>query len=90
MTRHAAAHNVRVGAGARGGHVRLTVTDDGTGIADGIVEQRLAEGRLGVASQRVSVQAAGGQFSLRPGHPGTVAEVELPDSALAAGGSASS
>lgn len=78
VTKHAGAHTVRVGLERQNGHVRLTVADDGSGIADGVVEQRLAEGHLGVASQRVRVQAAGGRFSLRPGHPGTVAEVELP------------
>jgi two-component system NarL family sensor kinase len=78
VTKHAGAHTVRVALQRCNGHVRLTVADDGGGIADGIVEQRLAEGHLGVASQRVRVQAAGGRFSLRSGHPGTVAEVELP------------
>jgi len=78
VTKHAGAHTVRVGLHRENGHVHLTVADDGSGIADGVVEQRLAEGHLGVASQRVRVQAAGGRFSLRPGHPGTVAEVELP------------
>lgn len=80
VTKHAGARSVRVGLQREGGHVRLTVADDGAGIADGIVEQRLAEGHVGVASQRVRVQAAGGRFGLRRGDPGTVAEVEVPDS----------
>ena len=78
VTQHAGAQTVRVALQRQNGHVRLTVADDGAGIADGLVEQRLAEGHLGVASQRVRVQAAGGRFSLHPGDPGTVAEVELP------------
>ncbi len=82
VTKHAAAHSVRVGLRREDGHVRLTVADDGRGIGDGVVEQRLAEGHLGVASQRVRVQAAGGRFSLRAGHPGTIAEVELPATAV--------
>jgi two-component system, NarL family, sensor kinase len=78
VTKHAGAHSVRVALDRQNGNVRLTVADDGSGIVDGVVEQRLAEGHLGVASQRVRVQAAGGRFSLRSAHPGTVAEVELP------------
>jgi two-component system, NarL family, sensor kinase len=78
VTKHAGARTVRVALQRQDGRVRLTVADDGSGIADGIVEQRLAEGHLGVASQRVRVQAAGGRFSLRRGEPGTIAEVELP------------
>jgi two-component system, NarL family, sensor kinase len=78
VTKHAGAHSVQVALERQNGNVRLTVADDGSGIADGVVEQRLAEGHLGVASQRVRVQAAGGRFSLRPGDPGTVAEVVLP------------
>ncbi len=78
VTKHAHARTVHVTLQRDDGSVRLTVRDDGQGIAEGIVEQRLAEGHLGVASQRVRVQAAGGSFRLRPGDPGTVAEVELP------------
>ena len=78
VTKHAGAQTVRVALQRQNGHVRLTVADDGGGIADGLIEQRLAEGHLGVASQRVRVQAAGGRFSLHRGDPGTVAEVELP------------
>jgi two-component system, NarL family, sensor kinase len=83
VTKHAQAHSARVSLERDNGHVRLTVADDGRGIDEAVVGRRLAEGHVGVTSQRVRVQAAGGRFSLRAGNPGTIAEVELPDTAAA-------
>ena len=76
--KHADASSLRIDLGREDGSIFLTVTDDGKGIAEGELEQQLAKGHIGVASQRVRVEAAGGRFSLRPAAPGTVARVELP------------
>jgi two-component system, NarL family, sensor kinase len=78
VTKHARAHTVKVALQRRDARIRLTVADDGTGIDEGTLEQRLAEGHVGVSSQRVRVMAAGGSFYLRRGERGTVGEVELP------------
>lgn len=83
VTKHAEAQTVRVSLRRDNGHIRLTVADDGKGIDAGVVGRRLAEGHVGVTSQRVRVEAAGGHFNLSPGNPGTIAEVELPDTGLA-------
>jgi two-component system NarL family sensor kinase len=79
VTRHAHAHSVLVALQRDRGRMRLTVSDDGEGLPDGVLTDKLAQGHIGIAAQRVRVEAAGGRFSVRPGHPGTVAEVELPD-----------
>ena len=75
---HAQTADVRLDLDAVG--VRLTVVDDGDGIPDGILATRLADGHVGLASQRVRIEAAGGRLSLRanPLGTGTVATVELP------------
>ena len=78
VTKHAGAHSVRVELSRQNGRVLLAISDDGKGIAPGVLDQQLAKGHVGVTSQRVRIEAAGGRFSLRPASPGTVAEVELP------------
>jgi two-component system, NarL family, sensor kinase len=76
--KHAQARSLRVGLSRRHGTIFLTVADDGIGIAEGELAQQLAKGHIGVASQRVRVEAAGGRFDLEPAAPGTIAKVELP------------
>jgi two-component system, NarL family, sensor kinase len=83
VTKHADAKAVRVSLRRDDGRIRLTVADDGKGIDPSVVGRRLAEGHVGVTSQRVRVQAAGGHLNLTPGNPGTIVEVELPDTVLA-------
>jgi two-component system, NarL family, sensor kinase len=78
VTKHAHAHAVKIALQCSDGHIRLTVADDGTGIDERVLEQRLAEGHIGVSSQRVRVMAAGGSFHLRRGERGTICEVQLP------------
>jgi two-component system NarL family sensor kinase len=78
VTKHAHAHAVKIALQRSDGHIRLTVSDDGTGIDERVLEQRLAEGHVGVSSQRVRVMAAGGSFQLRRGERGTIGEVQLP------------
>jgi two-component system NarL family sensor kinase len=78
VTKHAHAHTVKITLQRSDGHIRLTVADDGTGIDERVLEQRLAAGHIGVSSQRVRVMAAGGSFHLGRGERGTVGEVQLP------------
>jgi two-component system NarL family sensor kinase len=78
VTRHAHAQTVKISLRRHDASIHLTVADDGTGIDERVLERRLAEGHVGVSSQRVRVMAAGGSFALRRGERGTVGEVELP------------
>jgi two-component system NarL family sensor kinase len=82
--KHAAAHTVQIGLHIADGAIHLTVADDGHGFADGVADRRLAEGHIGLASQRIRIESAGGTLRLRSGADGTVAEVELPAPVLGA------
>jgi len=76
---HAEADNVSVELGRRDGSVELAVRDDGRGFDLGLLPQRIAEGHIGLQSQRERVESAGGRFEIRsvPGR-GTEVEIRLP------------
>jgi two-component system NarL family sensor kinase len=79
VVKHAHARDVRITLGLHNGIARLTVTDNGTGIPPGRLEQQLTEGHIGVASHQVRLAALGGGLGLHPGtNGGTVAEAWLP------------
>ena len=79
VVKHARATTVSVVLERVDGMRRVTVADDGVGIAAGTLERQLAAGHIGVASHRLKVEAAGGRFALEPVLPhGTRAVVELP------------
>jgi two-component system NarL family sensor kinase len=79
VVKHARATHVEVGLALVDGHARLTVTDDGVGVATADVARRLGEGHIGLASHALRVEAAGGTLTLAPGAlAGTVAAVDLP------------
>jgi two-component system NarL family sensor kinase len=84
VVKHADARTVEIGLYATDETARLTIADDGRGFADGVVDRRLAEGHIGLASQRIRIESAGGTLRLRSGADGTVAEVELPMASVAA------
>jgi two-component system NarL family sensor kinase len=76
---HAQAGDVVVELGAHPGSVELAVRDDGLGFDLGLLPQRIAEGHIGLQSQRERVESAGGRFEIRsaPGR-GTEVEIQLP------------
>jgi two-component system NarL family sensor kinase len=84
VVKHSGARTVEIGLRASDETIRLTIADDGRGFADGIADRRLAEGHIGLASQRIRIESAGGTLRLRSGADGTVAEVELPAAPLGA------
>jgi two-component system, NarL family, sensor kinase len=84
VVKHAAAQTVEIGLHESGGTLRLMIADDGRGFADGVAERRLAEGHIGLASQRIRIESAGGTLRMRSGASGTIAEVELPAAPLGA------
>jgi two-component system NarL family sensor kinase len=80
---HARARNVRVGLATERDELVLTFSDDGHGFDAGTLPERLAEGHIGLASQRERVRSAGGQFAIRSmPEQGTRIEVRLPGQRL--------
>jgi two-component system, NarL family, sensor kinase len=78
VVKHARATSVQIVLTRDAASDRLVVTDDGVGIEPGVLDRRLGEGHIGLASQRVRVEAAGGYLRLRAADPGTAVEVTLP------------
>jgi two-component system NarL family sensor kinase len=76
---HAGAANVVVELWERNGSVELAVRDDGRGFDLRQLPERIAQGHIGLQSQRERVESAGGRFDIRssPGR-GTEVEVQLP------------
>jgi two-component system NarL family sensor kinase len=79
VVRHARAHMISVTLRPVGDEVLLVVEDDGAGLDPERLGERLADGHIGLASQRVRIESAGGRMSVvsRPG-VGTRAEVRVP------------
>lgn len=79
VVRHARARVLSVTLRPVGNEVLLVVEDDGAGLDAERLGERLADGHIGLASQRVRIESAGGRLSVvsRPGL-GTRAEVRLP------------
>jgi two-component system NarL family sensor kinase len=79
VAEHAQARHVRVRLRRLGQGLALEVSDDGSGIAPGRVEEALAEGHIGLASAARRVRALGGTLTIdsTPGE-GTRVRIELP------------
>jgi two-component system NarL family sensor kinase len=83
VIRHADARAVTVGLALAGGRARLTVADDGVGIADDAAQHSVELGHIGLASHTLRIEAAGGSLTIHPGQPsGTVVVVDVPSAAL--------
>jgi two-component system, NarL family, sensor kinase len=78
VVQHAHASRVSVSLRVDDGDIVLRIADDGRGFDPGALAERLAQGHIGMASQRVRIEAAGGSLTVvaRP-LAGTVAEVRL-------------
>jgi signal transduction histidine kinase len=79
VVRHADASHVSVGLVEREHGVELTVEDDGRGFPPQRLAERLADGHVGLASQRFRLEAAGGSMHVAaaPGR-GTRVAIRLP------------
>ena len=79
VVEHAEARNVWVRLGRESGDLVLSVRDDGRGFDPAVLTSRLAQGHIGIASQRERITTAGGKLDVRssPGH-GTTVEVRIP------------
>src|SRR5262249_35830379 len=79
VVRHAKADRVTLRLVQAGAVTELTVEDDGRGFPAGRLAEQLANGHVGLASQRVRVEAAGGSMRIAstPGK-GTRVAIRLP------------
>jgi two-component system NarL family sensor kinase len=79
VVEHAGAARVTVRLVQRDNEVELAIGDDGRGFPPELLAERLAEGHVGLASQRVRVEAAGGTMRIAssPGE-GTRVVIRLP------------
>jgi two-component system NarL family sensor kinase len=77
VVRHADASGVAVRLAEANGDLVLVVEDDGRGFPPGLPDERLADGHIGLAPQRVRIATAGGRMLLFSA-PGFVKRVEVP------------
>ena len=79
VVRHADASRVSVRLAPDGRQLELAVEDDGRGFQPERLAERLADGHVGLASQRVRIEAAGGSMRIAssPGD-GTRVAIHLP------------
>ena len=79
VVRHADANTVTLRLAHMGPDLQFVVEDDGRGFPPERLVERLAEGHVGLASQRVRVEAAGGTMTIAsiPGE-GTRVEIRVP------------
>ncbi len=83
VVRHADASGVALRLAESNGDLVLVVEDDGRGFPPGLPDERLADGHIGLAAQRVRIESAGGRMELfsAPGD-GTRVEVRAPGTPL--------
>jgi two-component system, NarL family, sensor kinase len=79
VVRHASAHTMRMELHQDDGMIVLVVSDDGVGLDQRALADRLAEGHIGLPSQRVRIESAGGSLRIEssPG-AGTKVEARVP------------
>lgn len=79
VVKHARASSVQIELGRAEGSLLATVTDNGRGLDPGVLSRRVAEGHIGLASQRLRVEAVGGTLRVTPNAPcGTRLECRVP------------
>ncbi len=81
VVKHAGARTVtvRLEYGGEPPSACVEVRDDGAGIADGVLSEKLSAGHIGVASHLARVEAAGGTLRLDPAPAGgTLARASVP------------
>lgn len=78
IVRHSRATRANLTLKVADGVCHLDVTDDGIGIAAGVADERLAQGHIGLASQRARIEAAGGSMQVLPVASGSHISVRVP------------
>ena len=79
VVKHAQAQQLSVTLAVTAGIAELRVADDGVGADAGTVAGRVAQGHIGLDSQRVKIEAAGGRLAVRTAAGGgTTVTVQVP------------
>lgn len=78
VVRHSRATRAKLSLRAENGVCHLDVVDDGIGVSTDEAARRLAEGHIGLASQRIRVEAAGGTMQFVDVPTGTHVAVTVP------------
>jgi two-component system NarL family sensor kinase len=76
---HANASTITLRLRREGEDLVLAVSDDGDGFDLSTLDERLAEGHIGLASQRVRIETIGGRFEVvSEPRSGTTVEIHIP------------
>jgi two-component system NarL family sensor kinase len=79
VVRHARASRVTITLDVHDGVAELAVADDGVGFTRGTAARKLSGGHIGIDSQRVKIEAAGGRFDIEsPRDGGALVRVTVP------------
>jgi len=78
MFRHSGAHNGTVSVTEKEGSIFVTVSDDGKGIEDEVVQLRPESVGIGIGGMRQRVNELGGSLRLANANPGTIVQVVIP------------
>lgn len=78
MFRHSGAHNGTVSVIEKEGGIFVTVSDDGKGIAEEVVQLRPDSVGIGIGGMRQRVNELGGSLRLANANPGTIVQVVIP------------
>jgi PAS domain S-box-containing protein len=76
--RHSGAHNGHVSLTERDGQMVVTVSDDGKGIEEPVVQFRPDSVGVGISGMRQRISELGGRLRLANANPGTIVEVMIP------------
>jgi signal transduction histidine kinase len=77
--KHSGASAIDVRVAAEHGHAVLAVCDDGRGFDPALLDERAADGHLGLRLVRDLVDDAGGELTVRTAHgQGTQVRVDVP------------
>jgi PAS domain S-box-containing protein len=78
MFRHSGARNGRVSVTEDEGRILVTVSDDGKGIEEQVIQLRPDSVGVGIGGMRQRVNELGGSLRLANANPGTIVEVVIP------------
>jgi PAS domain S-box-containing protein len=78
MFRHSGASHGHVSLNQKEGHIVVTVSDDGKGLDDQVVQLRPESVGVGIGGMRQRVNELGGRLRLANANPGAIVEVVVP------------